>query len=146
VLEFEGANEPLWVGGDAVRLQQIFSNLLSNAVKFTSEGGSIHVTLIGEAESIVVKIRDTGKGIAPEFLPHIFEIFRQQEGELQTSRSGLGIGLALVKHLVDLHGGNIQIVSKGSGLGTEVTVRLPRLTSKPETEISKKLAASAQIS
>ena len=145
MVEFEGPTDLVWVEGDAVRLQQIFSNLLSNAGKFTPEGGSIRVTLTGEAESAVVKIRDTGEGIAPEFLPHVFEIFRQQEGGLQTSHSGLGIGLALVKHLVDLHRGNIQIVSKGAGLGTEVTVTLPRLTSTPETQISKKPATSSQV-
>ena len=112
-------------------------------MKFTPEGGSIRVTVTGEAESAVVKIRDTGEGIAPEFLPHVFEIFRQQEGGIQGSRSGLGIGLALVKHLVDLHGGNIQIVSKGPGLGTEVTVRLPRLASRPETQTSKQFPTSS---
>jgi signal transduction histidine kinase len=138
VVEFERATEPVCVEGDSVRLQQIFSNLLSNAVKFTPEGGSIRVTLTGEAESALVKIRDTGKGIVPEFLPHVFEIFQQQETGIQTSRSGLGIGLALVKHLVDLHGGDIQIASEGSGLGTEVTVRLPRLTSTPKTQISQR--------
>jgi PAS domain S-box-containing protein len=143
MVEFEGAPEPVWVEGDAVRLQQIFSNLLSNAVKFTPEGGSIRMRLAGEAESASVKIRDTGEGIAPEFLPHVFEIFRQHETGTQTSRSGLGIGLALVKYLVDLHGGDIQIVSKGSGLGTEVTVRLPRLTFTAETQLSKTPAARA---
>ena len=146
VVEFEGATEPLLVEGDAVRLQQIFTNVLSNAVKFTPKGGSIRVTLTGEAESAVVKIRDTGKGIAPEFLPHVFEIFRQQESGIRTSRSGLGIGLALVKHLVDLHGGDIQIASEGSGLGTEVTVRLPRLTSTPESQTSKETAPQSQVS
>jgi signal transduction histidine kinase len=133
VVEFEGATEPALIKGDAVRLQQVFTNVLSNAVKFTPEGGSIRVSLTGEAESAVVKIRDTGVGIAPEFLPHVFEIFQQEESEIRTSRSGLGIGLALVKHLVDLHGGDIQIASEGSGLGTEVTVRLPRLVFTPET-------------
>jgi signal transduction histidine kinase len=146
VVEFEGATEPTWVEGDAVRLQQIFSNLLSNAVKFTPKGGSIRVTLTDQVESAVVKIRDTGEGIDTEFLPHVFEIFRQQESGIQTSRGGLGIGLALVKHLVDLHGGNIEVVSEGSGLGTEVTVRLPRLTSTPKTQISKKPAASSRVS
>ena len=128
VVEFDGATEPALIKGDAVRLQQVFTNVLSNAVKFTPEGGSIRVSLTGEAESAVVKIRDTGVGIAPEFLPHVFEIFQQEESEIRTSRSGLGIGLALVKHLIDLHGGDIQIASEGAGLGTEVTVRLPRLT------------------
>ena len=146
VVEFEGPTEPVWVEGDAVRLQQIFTNVLSNAVKFTPEGGSIRVLLTGEAESAVVKIRDTGIGIAPEFLPHVFEIFQQQESGIRKSSLGLGIGLALVKHLVDLHGGDIQIDSEGAGLGTEVTVRLPRLTSTPETEISKKPAASTRVS
>jgi len=147
VVEFDGATEPALIKGDAVRLQQVFTNVLSNAVKFTPEGGSIRVSLTGEAESAVVKIRDTGVGIAPEFLPHVFEIFQQEESEIRTSRSGLGIGLALVKHLIDLHGGDIQIASEGAGLGTEVTVRLPRLTSTPETEISKKpAAASSRVS
>jgi signal transduction histidine kinase len=135
VVEFEAATEPALIKGDAVRLQQVFTNVLSNAVKFTPKGGSIRVSLTGDAESAVVKIRDTGIGIAPEFLPHVFEIFHQQESGIQTSHGGLGIGLALVKHLVDLHGGSIEIVSEGTGLGTEVTVRLPRLMSTTETHI-----------
>jgi PAS domain S-box-containing protein len=124
-VEFQVPAEPIVVEGDVVRLQQIFVNILSNAVKFTPNGGSIRVKLTTEAETAVVKVRDKGKGIAPEFLPHVFEVFRQ-ESSRETSNSGLGIGLALVKHLVDLHQGNIQIASEGAGLGTEVTVRLPR--------------------
>ena len=146
VVEFEEPTEPVVVEGDAVRLQQIFTNVLSNAVKFTPKGGSIRLTLTGDAENAVVKIRDTGQGIAPEFLPHIFEVFRQQESGIRKSSSGLGIGLALVKYLVDLHGGNIQIVSEGAGLGAEVTIRLPRITSTAETQVSKKSAASSPIS
>ena len=133
VVECEGPTEPVWIQGDAVRLQQVFTNVLSNAVKFTPQVGSIHVMLMLEGETAVVRICDTGEGIAPEFLPHVFKIFRQQERGIQTSRSGLGIGLALVEHLVDLHGGSIQVVSEGCGLGTEVTVRLPRLTSTSKT-------------
>jgi signal transduction histidine kinase len=142
VVEFEAPTEPVVVEGDIVRLQQIFMNVLSNAVKFTPIDGSIRVTLTGEEENAVVRIRDTGKGITPEFLPHVFDIFRQESGR-QTSSSGLGIGLALVKYLVDLHGGDIRVASEGAGLGTEVTVRLPRLTPATDTQISKRSTVRA---
>lgn len=127
-LRVTGVEGSLLSQGDPDRLQQIFINILSNAVKFTPNGGSVHVTLATEANSALVTIRDTGKGIAPDFLPHVFEMFRQQEDSTPGTNPGLGIGLALVKNLVDLHGGNIEIKS-GLGLGTEVTLRLPRIMS-----------------
>jgi signal transduction histidine kinase len=113
------------VSGDAQRLQQIVANLLSNAVKFTPSGGSVSVMLRrirDEAELIVV---DTGIGIAPEFLPHVFDWFRQRDPSVRRSDTGLGLGLGLVKQLVELHGGTASVTSAGEGQGTTFIVRLP---------------------
>jgi PAS domain S-box-containing protein len=114
------------VSGDAARLQQVIWNLLSNAVKFTSQGGSVEVSL-GRADGLAeVVVRDTGIGIAPEFLPHVFERFRQAESPLTRSHRGLGLGLAIVRHLVELHGGSVSAESPGENQGATFTIRLPR--------------------
>ena len=114
------------VSGDAARLQQVVWNLLSNAVKFTSQGGSVEV-LLGRADGLAeVVVRDTGIGIAPEFLPHVFERFRQAESPLTRSHRGLGLGLAIVRHLVELHGGSVSAESPGENQGATFTIRLPR--------------------
>jgi signal transduction histidine kinase len=113
------------VPGDAQRLQQIVANLLSNAVKFTPSGGSVSVMLRrirDEAELIVV---DTGIGIAPEFLPNVFDWFRQRDPAVRRSDTGLGLGLGLVKQLVELHGGTASVTSAGEGQGATFIVRLP---------------------
>jgi signal transduction histidine kinase len=116
---------PIPVRGDRDRLQQVFVNLLSNAVKYTPEGGSLNVKAFIEGEEAVVKVQDNGVGIAEDMQPRIFDLFTQAENTLSRSQSGLGIGLSLVKQLVTLHEGSVQVRSEGVGKGSEFTVRLP---------------------
>lgn len=125
-LDFVGTEESLIITADRDRLQQIFQNILGNALKFTPPGGVIRVTVSRRDGSGSVSVADTGQGIAAEFLPHVFEMFRREDGPDQ-NRAGLGIGLALVRTLVELHGGDIRVASAGTGRGTEVAVRFPLL-------------------
>jgi PAS domain S-box-containing protein len=114
--------------GDAKRLQQIIWNLISNALRFTPPGGSVGVELSeGGANNVRVKITDTGAGIAPEFLPHLFERFSQADSSTTRQHGGLGLGLAIVRHLVELHGGSVKAESEGRGTGATFTVELPKL-------------------
>jgi signal transduction histidine kinase len=113
-------------------------NLLNNAVKFTDPGGTVTVRLEEERDRARVSIRDTGIGIAPEVLPRVFESFTQGERSLDRSRGGLGLGLALVKGLVELHGGEVRGSSPGLGQGSEFTFRLPRAVPASETTAAEK--------
>ena len=117
--------EPIWLNADPVRLEQVIVNLLNNAAKYTSEGGQIWLTvrsLGGEAE---IRVKDTGAGIEPTVLPRIFDLFTQAEQSLDRSQGGLGIGLALVRSLVEMHRGSVTAESRGLGTGSEFIVRLP---------------------
>ena len=110
-------------------MQQIAWNVLNNAVKFTPAGGSISITLNREKQNAVLTVEDTGQGIDPSFLPHVFEMFRQADSSNSRRHGGMGIGLALVQQLVQLHGGTIVAESEGTNKGSRFTVRLP-LTSE----------------
>jgi CheY-like chemotaxis protein/two-component sensor histidine kinase len=117
--------EPMVVEGDPTRLEQVFGNLLTNAAKYMEEGGRIAVEAEAEGEGFVVRVRDTGEGIAAEMLPRLFEMYTQVESSRQNSLGGLGIGLSLVKGLVELHGGSVEARSDGIGRGAQFVVRLP---------------------
>jgi two-component system CheB/CheR fusion protein len=133
----------LLVEGDRLRLQQIAWNLLNNAVKFTPAGGSIEIALRSENESAVFVVTDTGQGIDASFLPHVFEMFRQADGSNRRRHGGMGIGLALVHQLVQLHGGKISAESDGPNKGARFTVRLPLLR-EPE-RMASQVAAQAGV-
>ncbi|HEX9982424.1 MAG TPA: PAS domain S-box protein [Thermoanaerobaculia bacterium] len=117
--------------GDAHRLQQILWNLLTNAIKFTPQGGSVRLEIGVRARNVVITVSDNGIGITPEFLPHVFEPFRQAESSTTRLHGGLGLGLSIVRHLVELHGGHIHAASEGEGRGATFIVELPRLATKP---------------
>ena len=119
--------EELTVVGDPARLAQVFGNLLDNAAKYTEEHGRIALSAERQGEQAVIKVRDSGVGIPPDLLPRVFDLFTQAEGTLERAQGGLGIGLALVKSLVVLHGGSVEAYSAGQGQGSEFVVRLPVL-------------------
>lgn len=118
--------DPLTIEGDSTRLEQVFVNLLTNAAKYTGKGGRIWLSAGVERGECVVQVRDSGEGVAADMLPRLFEMFTQVESSAHRSRGGLGIGLSLVKTLVEMHGGSVGVSSEGVGLGSEFTVRLPR--------------------
>ena len=126
---------PVAIMGDAARLQQIVGNLLGNAVKFSLPNGNIDVSLTADSGEAVIRVKDTGMGIEPALLPHVFEQFRQGEGGFTRRHPGLGLGLAIVRQLVTLHGGTVIAESDGAGRGAAFTVRLP-LAGISEGEVS----------
>jgi len=131
-VEYSSAKDEMWVYGDSERVQQIINNLLSNAVKFTPEGGTITLTLEKLNGNALISIRDTGQGISKEFLPRVFERYKQANNSTTNRRGGLGLGLAIVKHLVELHAGTIGAESEGEGKGSTFIVTIPIATSVME--------------
>jgi signal transduction histidine kinase/ActR/RegA family two-component response regulator len=118
---------PVWVAADETRMAQVIDNLLTNAVKYTPAGGSVMMTIRCESDDALIRVADTGIGISPALLPRIFDLFVQGEPTRDRAKGGLGIGLTLVKRLVEMHGGSVAACSEGPGRGSAFTVRLPRL-------------------
>jgi len=136
----EVSAQPVWVEGDSVRLEQVLTNLVTNAVKYTPPGGRIRVTLGADRGDAVLSVEDTGFGISPRLLPFIFDMYVQADRTLARARGGLGIGLALVRRLVELHGGTITASSDGEGHGSTFIVRLkqiPRAGVSADTAVSR---------
>jgi PAS domain S-box-containing protein len=124
-LQFSPANEVCLLVADAERLQQVVWNLLSNAIKFTEAGGTVNVAVAQEGSNYLLSVSDTGKGIDPEFLPFVFDRFKQSDSSFTRRVGGLGLGLALVRHIVELHGGRVVARSEGPGKGATFTITLP---------------------
>jgi CheY-like chemotaxis protein len=116
--------EPIHVEADAARLEQAVANLLANAAKYTDPGGTVTVSAERDGEHAVIRVRDNGIGIAPDVLPRVFDLFAQGERSLDRAQGGLGIGLTLVRRIVELHGGTVEATSAGVGQGAEFTIRL----------------------
>ncbi len=154
-IEVGFGQEPIAVLGDTNRLQQVFWNLLSNAVKFTPAGGKVIVQLRKIDSHVQVEVVDTGPGISPEFLPYVFDRFRQADSTSTRQHGGLGLGLAIARHLIEIHGGTIEVRSGGAGTGATFTVKLPvagsRLDPEPEhdadlsLEVEAKRSTSAEV-
>ncbi|MES2626131.1 MAG: response regulator [Pseudomonadota bacterium] len=141
--------EPILVDVDGTRLAQVFSNLLNNSAKFTAQGGYIQLSVEVQARDVVVSLKDTGVGIAPDKLPKIFEMFTQEDHSLEKAQGGLGIGLTLVKKLVEMHGGSVEAKSDGHGRGSEFVVKLPVVLSvnpdfKPPLEQDKPVRSASE--
>ena len=133
-LELELPPDAVAVEGDRVRLAQVFTNLLANASKYTGDGGRLRLAVQCDGDEAVVAVEDNGMGIAPEMLPYIFDLFTQGPRSLARSEGGLGIGLNVVRNLVDMHGGAVEAESAGAGQGSRFTVRLPRGARQPQAE------------
>ncbi|HKU74334.1 MAG TPA: ATP-binding protein [Pyrinomonadaceae bacterium] len=144
-IRLHASEQLLLVEGDRLRLQQIAWNILNNAVKFTPSGGSIEIGLNNEGDRAAFVVTDTGQGIDPAFLPHVFEMFRQADGSNRRRHGGMGIGLALVHQLVQLHGGSISAESNGPNKGSRFTVRLPLLRETGMLTVSAPVAPELNV-
>jgi len=144
VLVTEICDEPVYVMADLTRLSQVIANLLNNACKYTNAGGRISVGLAREGDAAVVTVRDTGVGIPPSMLPRVFDMFTQVDHSLEKSQGGLGIGLSLVKGLVELHGGTVEAHSRGLNTGSEFVVRIPAILSIYAADVPAKAVRASE--
>ena len=135
-ITFSAGSVPLYVWADPDRLQQVFWNLLANAVKFTPSGGRIDLRIAAEEPDVRISVADNGAGIAPAFLPHVFDRFRQADGSATREHGGLGLGLSIVRTLIELHGGRMKAESAGAGLGSTFTVYLPMQQPEPRATLA----------
>ena len=133
--DIDVSTEPVWVHWDAMRLEQVLTNIVANAVKYTPAGGRIRVVLGADGGDAVLTVEDTGFGISPRLLPFIFDLYVQADRTLDRAQGGLGIGLTLVRRLVELHGGTIVASSEGEGRGSTFTVRLKQISSTAESAV-----------
>jgi PAS domain S-box-containing protein len=133
------------VGGDSGRLQQVVWNLLSNAIKFSEAGDVVSVQLETQGDDALLKVSDTGTGIDPAFLPHVFDRFRQETSDVTREHAGLGLGLSLVRHLAELHGGTVTAESSGKEQGSTFTVRLPLVGARADRALESRLEADAVL-
>ncbi|HJT35986.1 MAG TPA: ATP-binding protein, partial [Pirellulales bacterium] len=132
----EIASTPLWVNGDPTRLQQALTNLLDNALKYTPAEGRIVLAMYPDGGEVVVRVKDTGIGVEPELLNRIFDLFVQNHQTLARSSGGMGVGLSMVRSIVELHGGHVAAHSAGAGTGSEFVIRLPRAAAPPQLPIA----------
>jgi CheY-like chemotaxis protein len=141
----EPAPAPIWISGDPDRLAQVVANLLNNACKYTQEGGRIEVGIAASAGEATVTVRDNGSGIEPQLLPRVFELFVQGERGLDRGQGGLGIGLTLVKRLVEMHNGRVEAQSAGAGRGATFRVALPCISAVPGEAAEEPTHAATQV-
>jgi signal transduction histidine kinase/ActR/RegA family two-component response regulator len=144
-LTMEAAAPHLTVRGDAVRLEQVVNNLLSNAIKYTPPGGEIQVSVEANAQDVVLRVRDSGKGISAEMLTRIFDLFMQGDTTIDRAEGGMGVGLTLVRKLVTLHRGTVRAYSHGAGSGSEFVVRLPLATSAPTARPAARMRSGPAV-
>ena len=128
----DSPSEPLLLDGDAVRLTQVFANLLNNAAKYTPPEGHIEILTKRDGDDAIICVRDTGMGIRAGMLPRVFDLFTQSSRALSHSHGGIGVGLALARSLIEMHGGQVEGHSEGVGRGSEFVVRLPLTGAMPE--------------
>jgi signal transduction histidine kinase len=145
-IEVTHAHEPLHVRADRVRLEQCVTNLLTNAAKFTDTRGEIHVRVHADGGEAVIDVRDNGVGIAPAFVPRVFDLFSQSARSIDRSQGGLGLGLAICRQLIELHGGRVSCASDGEGRGATFTLRLPLMHAPPVATTALSMPAATAAS